>query len=182
MSAFPPSRILPSLPITQDVALKHLQSYLTRSESTPYLLPNARLEQSGPAAGSSSASVTMYNLQRVEAGLRGVWLETGIGEGEDVPVAGGLDDGVVADEDVFDEAMDAETWQRNQKIELGGAARTIVEKGDTAKIEVPEIAVAQTKTSRVAAPDKDTRKAEKKARHKEEQKRKEEERKRLAEQ
>lgn len=73
-NCFPPHHSKPSQPISPDIALAHLQAYLTASETTPYLLPNARIESSGPAAKDSSTGLVLHNLRRVEAGLRGEWL------------------------------------------------------------------------------------------------------------
>lgn len=74
MSAFAPQKSLPSRSVSQAEALEHVQAYLALTKSSPWLLPNARLEPTGPAAGSSGNNVTINNLERVEAGLRGEWL------------------------------------------------------------------------------------------------------------
>ncbi|KAI0997144.1 hypothetical protein K3495_g11041 [Podosphaera aphanis] len=72
MSAFPPHRTITSVPVDQATALAHLSTYLTSCETKPYLLPNARLDPSGgPTSGSSNFSISIHNLRRVEAGLRG---------------------------------------------------------------------------------------------------------------
>ncbi|PMD53781.1 uncharacterized protein K444DRAFT_540887 [Hyaloscypha bicolor E] len=125
MSAFPPHHTIPSIPIPQEIALKFLSNYLEATKTSPYLLPNARLESSGPTAGSSASSVTIHNLRRVEAGLRGEWLaptldlEEGI-----VTVAEGMDDGMNKGQAVNEEGeaegwMDLDEYQREQSIEGG---------------------------------------------------------------
>jgi hypothetical protein len=123
MSAFPPQRSTPSIPISQSLALSTLQAYLESAQSLPYLLPNARLEPSGPTAGSSSGSITIHNLQRVEAGLRGEWLAPVLDFDEGpIEVEVGMEDGV--DQEGGDK-MGVEGWQdpdeyaREQSIEEG---------------------------------------------------------------
>ena len=128
MSAFPPHRSIVSIPIDQEIALKYLSSYLFLAKTSPHLLPNARLEPSGPTAGSSSSSITIRNLERVEAGLRGEWLAPSLdlGEGNGV-FEQGMDDGTNKGLDVEAENtgegegwMDLDEYQREQSIEGGG--------------------------------------------------------------
>ncbi|KAE9366169.1 hypothetical protein N431DRAFT_419270 [Stipitochalara longipes BDJ] len=125
MSAFPPHRTIPSIPIPQEIALKFLSNYLEATKASPYLLPNARLEPSGPTAGSSASSVTLHNLRRVEAGLRGEWLAPILDlEEGNVTVADGMDDGTNKGQDVNKEGevegwMDLDEYQREQSIEGG---------------------------------------------------------------
>ncbi|TVY27580.1 hypothetical protein LHYA1_G004045 [Lachnellula hyalina] len=180
--------------VSQEIALKYLSSYLTATATKAHLLPNARLEASGPTAGSSS-SVTLHNLQRVEAGLRGEWLaptlqlNEGDGEGGDEEIAGqGMDDGtaVGAAEEGW---QDLEEYQREQSIEVGNVggrdtSRT-VELGKDEEVEVAEddseVDVEAPKAKKVKtmhkpadkvakSVDKDARKKEKKARQLEEKK------------
>ena len=147
MSAFPPHRAILSVPISQDIALKFLSSYLEATKTSPHLLPNARLESSGPTAGSSASSVTIHNLKRVEAGLRGEWLAPTLDleEGK-VTVAEGMDDGTNKGQDVNEEAegegwMDLDEYQREQSIE-GGEIRErlpgVAELGDS-DFDGPEV-------------------------------------------
>lgn len=76
MLAFPPHQTKVSIAVSQSTALAHLSKYLALSDRHPHLLPNAHLDPSrGPTVGSSKFSVTIYNLRRVEAGLRGEWLD-----------------------------------------------------------------------------------------------------------
>ncbi|TAQ85867.1 hypothetical protein B7494_g5828 [Chlorociboria aeruginascens] len=119
MSAFPPHRSIPSVPISQEIALKYLNIYLEATKSSPYLLPNARLEPSGPTAGSSNSSVVIHNLQRVEAGLRGEWLAPNLDSEENAgPVAGGFDDGTntAADNMEVGGWQDLDEYQREQDV------------------------------------------------------------------
>ena len=147
MSAFPPHRAIPSVPISQDIALKFLSSYLEATKTSPHLLPNARLESSGPTAGSSASSVTIHNLKRVEAGLRGEWLAPTLDleEGK-VTVAEGMDDGTNKGQDVNEEAegegwMDLDEYQREQSIEggeIGERLPGVAELGDS-DFDGPEV-------------------------------------------
>jgi hypothetical protein len=147
MSAFPPHRAIPSVPISQDIALKFLSSYLEATKTSPHLLPNARLESSGPTAGSSASSVAIHNLKRVEAGLRGEWLAPTLDleEGK-VTVAEGMDDGTNKGQDVNEEAegegwMDLDEYQREQSIEggeIGERLPGVAELGDS-DFDGPEV-------------------------------------------
>jgi hypothetical protein len=147
MSAFPPHRAIPSVPISQDIALKFLSSYLEATKTSPHLLPNARLESSGPTAGSSASSVTIHNLKRVEAGLRGEWLAPTLDleEGK-VTVAEGMDDGTNKGQYVNEEAegegwMDLDEYQREQSIEggeIGERLPGVAELGDS-DFDGPEV-------------------------------------------
>jgi len=135
------------VPISQDIALKFLSSYLEATKTSPHLLPNARLESSGPTAGSSASSVTIHNLKRVEAGLRGEWLAPTLDleEGK-VTVAEGMDDGTNKGQDVNEEAegegwMDLDEYQREQSIEggeIGERLPGVAELGDS-DFDGPEV-------------------------------------------
>jgi hypothetical protein len=201
MSAFPPHRTAASLPVSQEIALKYLSSYLAATSTTPHLLPNARLEASGPTAGSSS-SVTLHNLQRVEAGLKGEWLAPTLelNEGQSVQVAEGMDDGTNKTGEGEGGWQDLEDYQREQSIEEGevgprqtavgdngeGSEEEAVEKGagEDSEVDVdvaPKAKKLKTKheatNSKVKKPkDKEAKKAEKKARLKEAQRQKQAER------
>jgi len=123
MSAFPPHRSTEPLSVSQSVALTYLASYLTAAKTSPHLLPNARLEPSGPTSGSSNSSVTIHNLQRVEAGLRGEWLAPTLELNEGVKVTTGMDDGtntgIAGTETEGEGWMDLDQYQREQSIEGG---------------------------------------------------------------
>lgn len=141
MSAFPPHRSIKSIPISPEIALKFLSQYLQDTTTSPHLLPNARLEPSGPTAGSSNSSVTIHNLQRVEAGLRGEWLAPSLeldeaGEkGKGVPVTEGMDDGVTTRGSGEEGWMDLDEYQREQSIEGGDGGkrgvRVVAQEGDS---------------------------------------------------
>jgi hypothetical protein len=124
MSAFPPHRLGASVPVNQEIALKFLSKYLEAAKTSPHLLPNAKLDPSGPTAGSSSSSVTIHNLQRVEAGLKGEWLAPTLDlEENNVPMAEGMDDGVNqgqgAQSGGEDGWMDLDDYQRAQSVDGG---------------------------------------------------------------
>lgn len=124
-NSFPPHHSKPSQPISPDTALSHLQAYLKASETSPYLLPNARIESSGPAPKDSSTGLVVHNLRRVEAGLRGEWLAPSLeldggisfggaaGAGEDVEMHDGANGGVQED------WQDLGEYQREQSVEEG---------------------------------------------------------------
>lgn len=188
MSAFHPHRSVPSVPISQDIALKYVQMFLTATKSSPYLLPNARLEPSGPTAGSSASSVTIHNLQRVEAGLRGEWLAPSLdlqeNAGEQVPVATGMEDVGEGDHMQVDGWQDLDEYQREQSIEEGevGPRQTgLAQEGDEdfeERVDVEsEVPTAKSKhenglngKSSGKAVDKKVKKQEKKLRLKEDKK------------
>ncbi|KAF8862836.1 hypothetical protein BDZ45DRAFT_670749 [Acephala macrosclerotiorum] len=148
MSAFPPHRLGPSIPVTQEIALKFLTTYLSATTTSPHLLPNAKLDPSGPTAGSSSSSVTIYNLQRVEAGLRGEWLAPTLDlEENNVTVAEGMDDGVNQGQGAMDGGegwMDLDEYQREQSIEggeIGDEGHVVGQAGEESDLEVDRAVV-----------------------------------------
>ncbi|QSZ29430.1 hypothetical protein DSL72_003944 [Monilinia vaccinii-corymbosi] len=180
MSAFPPHKSIPSIPVNQAIALKYLQEYLSLTSSTPYLLPNAKLEPTGPTIGSSHSSVTIHNLQRVEAGLRGELLAPTleIEEENAVEITQGMDDGTVKGSggDKMDVGgwQDKEEFEREQSIEGGDVGAKVenvksrqvdsdLEAEPSAK-DVPDF--TQTPIEEPPKKDKVARKAEKKARRK----------------
>lgn len=139
MSAFPPHRSTEALPVSIGKAQQFLSAYLAASKTSPHLLPNARLEASGPTAGSSNSSVIIHNLQRVEAGLRGEWLAPTLELDEGVKVTKGMDDGTntgaAATETEREGWMDLDQYQREQSIEGGDVgspgAAVIAQEGDS---------------------------------------------------
>jgi len=172
--SFAPQQSLPSRAITQEQALQHIQTYLALTKSAPYLLPNARLEPSGPTAGSSG-HVTIRNLERVEAGLRGeslapsldIFAPTSAEEnGEGIVGEGNGEEMEWQDKDEFEreqddiegEIMPEQTIiaQGNEKLVNG-----TVEEGSGKKRKF---------IGEEGAKDKAARKAEKKMRLKEDQK------------
>jgi hypothetical protein len=142
MSAYPPNKTLTSLPVSQEIALKFLTSYLSATKTTPHLHPNARLEPSGVTAGSGS-SVIIHNLERVQAGLRGEWLAPvleldtdGTVPGEEVKVAGGLDaeTGQEGDKMQTEGWQDLDEYQREQSVEegeMGERQAGVAQEGDS---------------------------------------------------
>ncbi|KAI9704121.1 MAG: hypothetical protein M1836_006982 [Candelina mexicana] len=76
----PPHRLLSLTRISPSDALTHLQNYISTITDTPSLQPGALLTEQGPipSAGASSESITLRNLRRVEAGIRGEHLESEI--------------------------------------------------------------------------------------------------------
>ncbi|KAH8804634.1 hypothetical protein F5884DRAFT_419754 [Xylogone sp. PMI_703] len=175
MSAFPPLKSKPSVPIPQDAALKRLQSYLEKAKDAEYLLPNARLEETGVDAGSRNSSLVFHNLQRVEAGLRGEWLAPSL-DLEGVKVAGGEEATQNTAEAEAEGWQDLEEYQREQSIEEGeqearGVVAVNLDSGlqDDDETQEPDATVSTAKTPK----DKEARKLEKKARHKERQRQKE---------
>ncbi|RDW64817.1 hypothetical protein BP6252_10468 [Coleophoma cylindrospora] len=176
MSAFPPHRSQASIPVSADTALSHLQNYLAATKTSPYLLPNARLELSGPSAGSTNASVTIHNLQRVEAGLRGEWLAPVLDIEEAVPVAvGGLENGgdvQIGDKMETDGWQDLDEYQREQEDLEGEIVPG--NSGATMEADLAEVKETEPTSKAVNPKDKEARRAEKKARQKAEVKAKHE--------
>jgi hypothetical protein len=174
--SFHPCESHPSVPITPEVALQHLQAYLEATTTTAYLHPNAKLTVSGPQADLSSGSLTIHNLKRVEAGLKGEFLAPSLElEGSQIKEKGygkktTFEDAaeVVAEAmDVDDEGewQDKEEFEREQEDIQGdiGPRNPVVE-GVPVEVQVPEGAKI----------DKEARKREKKERMKAEKKAKNE--------
>lgn len=157
--ALPNYRSIRSVPIDKTLAHWFLKEYVDATETTPYLLPNAFLEAAGPSIGSSISTVTMYNLKRVEAGLRGQWLapsaELEQENGADAQKLGGLSNGT--DDKDREGWQDLDEYQREQDIIEGETAPD-----DTELEPEPKPAVI----------DKEARKKNKKHRLKEEKRRK----------
>jgi len=178
--------------VSSDTALVFLSAYLSSTESQPHLLPNARLEASGPQSGSSKSSVILHNLQRVEAGLKGEWLAPVLDFEEGVEV---VEDGDAVEQDAQQTEgegwQDIDEYQREQSVEgpevageeLGVEDDGIVEE-DNLVAESTHGAIKSLKKVKAAKVEKsvdpEQRKKEKKARLKAEKQAKEEERKRAA--
>lgn len=204
MSAFPPIRTQEGIDVSTDTALAYLSAYLESSKTQPHLLPNARLEASGPMSGSSKSSVTLHNLHRVEAGLKGEWLAPVL-DLEEVPVA--TDGDALQNDAVQTEGegwMDIDQYQREQSVEGPSEAREDLGAEDDGDVEesaaveygqntngdvvmgesekaakpVKKDKVKETKSSKPVNPEQ--RKKDKKARLKAEKKAKEEERKKAS--
>lgn len=177
MSAFPPQRSVASIPISPDIALKYLSAYLEAAKSSPHLLPNARLEPFGPTAGSSNSSITVHNLRRVEAALRGERLAPTLElEENSVPIADGMDDGTNKQREIVDGEvwMDLDEYQREQSIEGGAVADKPTAQEVNSDLEVVGIEKGADESGAASQKslDKEARKAAKKARLKEERKQK----------
>ncbi|MCJ1288129.1 hypothetical protein MMC26_007484 [Xylographa opegraphella] len=73
LDILPPHRIHLSRQIPPSKALSLLSKYLVAAIDQPYLQPNALLTAGGPVFATSSphAGLTLHNLHRVAAGLRG---------------------------------------------------------------------------------------------------------------
>src|SRR5256885_12260567 len=92
---FPPPRSQPAIPISPAEALTRLQAFLAAAAENPHLQPSSLLSETGPrlSATSSSGNLTLHNLRRIEAGLRGEHLAAdlaldGLGDSTEA-VAGG---------------------------------------------------------------------------------------------
>jgi hypothetical protein len=183
MSAFPPHRSNAAIAVPQEIALKYLQAYISATKTSPYLLPNARIESSGPTSSSSTTGVVFHNINRLEAGLRGEWIAPSLDLDENaVKIATGLDEGGQADHMEVDGWQDLEEYQLEQEIEEGevGPRDTAIAQEGDAVLE-QETEVINFKPEKAPRPgkvvtkaialnnlsDKERKKLEKKERHKE---------------
>ncbi|KAH0542211.1 hypothetical protein FGG08_003333 [Glutinoglossum americanum] len=75
--SYPPTTTpSPPTPVPPSAALSHIQTYLHRALTAPSLHPSAHLTERGPTASLTSSTatasnLTLHNLRRLEAGLRG---------------------------------------------------------------------------------------------------------------
>ncbi|CAG8957934.1 hypothetical protein HYFRA_00000277 [Hymenoscyphus fraxineus] len=199
MSSFPPTRSHAPLSVPPAYAQKLLSTYITLSNTHAYLLPNAHLTASGPTSGSST-SITLRNLQRVEAGLRGEWLapvvdlEVAIAqgkekEGKEEEGWQNLEDYQLEQEDVEGEVVGESTVvaQTGEEEEEDGdveheyagdetvtSTKSLKRKSATAVVDADVEAEPKAKKS---TKDKEARKQEKKEKLKRERREKEEKRK-----
>lgn len=175
MSAYPPQRHLPSVPVSQETALSILQAYLTAATTTPHLLPNSVLTPTGPTAQDAESNLTIHNLKRVEAGLRGEWLAPELEIGGNVAGAQQEIDAAVESkvEEDKDAQMGADGWQSLEEYqreqsdiegEIGARMPTSRNVPEDQEEGAMDVDVPTMKLS------KEERKAAKKARHKEEKK------------
>ncbi|KAL4944901.1 hypothetical protein BDV06DRAFT_219836 [Aspergillus oleicola] len=69
----PPTTILTSTPIPQNIAHDFLSAYLDRATTDPALQPNAGISEHGPVSRTTAAApnIILHNLKRVQAGLAG---------------------------------------------------------------------------------------------------------------
>ncbi|EHK96813.1 hypothetical protein GLAREA_07448 [Glarea lozoyensis ATCC 20868] len=197
MTSNPPTRLIPSIPIPPSVALTYLSKYLSQTSTNAYLLPNAKLEPSGPTAGATNSSLTLSNLQRVEAGLKGEWLapvleleETAKLEAEGEKKAG--------EEGEWQNLEDYQLEQQDLEGEVGERVNVVAQDGDEMvggeegnEVEIEAVVPKKAKRKHeggeengasVKKPkDKEARKAEKKERAKQERRAKAEAAKKAAE-
>jgi len=73
--AYPPARPVKTVPLPPNSALTTLQSFLTATEKTPYLHPDALIHPGGISFASSgngpSGGLILHHLRRIAAGLNG---------------------------------------------------------------------------------------------------------------
>lgn len=147
-------RIGVSRRVPEDEAQRIIDAYINNSKSNPYLLPNATLLASGPAAqGAADGGVVMHNLARLGAGLRGEYLaptldvEDSSGQYKDSEALTGVEytkkttteergkrsktPGPDVDA-MWEDAQDLDSYQREQSVEAGEigarqAGKTVVD-------------------------------------------------------
>lgn len=186
MTSLPPTRHHSTRPVSPTTVLALLSTYIANAAEDPSLQPNALLTERGPISSSSGSStgLTIHNLKRVEAGLKGEHLGADLsfakfgGEGlPDLQMGGqegrerdGEVNGVlrVGDGDERDEKREAgqdgwqdmQAYEREQEITEGevGARHTGVQDGG---------AVPRVKES-TSVHDKEDRKRKKTERRKKE--------------
>lgn len=154
-TSFPPHKSLPSKPISPDFALQHITAYLDAAATTPYMLPNATLQPTGPVAQSGATSnLTIQHLQRVQAGLRGEWLAPVLDVEEDFTEESAARSGKKT---VFEEDwQDLSEYQQEQTDVLGDGHNVTV--NATMDVDEEDVQVED------GVKDKETRKREKKER------------------
>lgn len=137
-TANPPLRKLSTRRIPNSAALNLISSYLLASITNPSLHPDALLTESGPLA-SSTEGLTLHNLRRIEAGLRGDSLGADLtfskfgGQGlPDLragtlgPISGtGRRGGFTGEKGVAEVEgwQDREEFEREQEVVVGGGGR-----------------------------------------------------------
>ncbi|RKF61224.1 hypothetical protein OnM2_044043b [Erysiphe neolycopersici] len=169
MNSYPPHRTKVSNIVSQDVALSHLTAYLSSSETQPHLLPNAHLDPStGPTIRSSNFSVTMHNLRRLQAGLRGEILAPTpeLNDASGLPsVSSNISEVMSKNEEKRNLVT---TAFENEETQISGH----ISNSKQGTIPTPEIndldqVIEQKKSSSLSHVDKEVRKREKKLRRKE---------------
>lgn len=89
---YPPSRSRAAAPISPEDALSSLSAFISASESTPWLHPDARItpdEIKYSTNGGPQGGIVLHHLRRIEKGLRGEILAPeaddifGLPEGDD---------------------------------------------------------------------------------------------------
>ena len=79
-TSYPPHRLYSSRQIASSEALSLLSSYLETATIESYLQPSALLTEGGPISATSgiNTGLTLHNLKRVEAALRGEHLSAAL--------------------------------------------------------------------------------------------------------
>ena len=186
--SYPPYRAHSSHQLSIEAAQSLLSTYLTESESSPHLHPDALLSTAGvqfSTHGGPMGGLVLHNLRRVEAGLRGERLAPDPEPESDDRVL----DGLVESEaklqgkswkrklnDVEEGWQDLEEFQREQGgVEVGeiGDRSNFVEDGDA---EPPVLATGSARKK----VDKEARKKAKKEREQEKKRKRVEEKQRKA--
>lgn len=137
-TANPPLRKHTTRRIPRSAALNFISSYLLASTTNPSLHPDALLTESGPLA-SSTNGLTLHNLRRIEAGLRGDNLGAdltfsklggqglpNLQAGAPGPISGtGRRGGVNGEKGAAGEEgwQDREEFEREQEVVVGGGGR-----------------------------------------------------------
>ncbi|KAG9239681.1 hypothetical protein BJ875DRAFT_364948 [Amylocarpus encephaloides] len=168
-TGYPPHRTIPSIPIPSSIALQYLTAYLDLTTTNPSYLPDAKLEASGPVASAVGTSITIHNLERLQAGLRGEYLAPVLefneeGREEGINVASGFDDGTkeTGEGNAGKDWQDLEDFQREQEEIKGGVVSESTLKSRKREHEVEE----ELEKSVKKPTDTKARKVEKKERNK----------------
>lgn len=186
--SYPPYRAHSSHQLSIEAAQSLLSTYLTESESSPHLHPDALLSTAGvqfSTHGGPMGGLVLHNLRRVEAGLRGERLAPDPEPESDDRVLDGLIEESGAKlqgkswkrklNDVEEGWQDLEEFQREQgRVEVGeiGDRSNFVEDGSA---ESPVLA-----TGSAGKVDKEARKKAKKEREQEKKRKRAEEKQRKA--
>ena len=163
-TAFPPHRTTATSRVSNSEALTRISEYLQKAEHDASLHPNALVTEAGPTLpyGRDSSGLTLHNLKRFEAGLRGEYLAADVDLDK---VAEGVAD-LPREADVTagkTEANDGEMqfeWQNMSEIEQeqdeteGEIRSTITGLGMLAEGEEPEVVEFQNTSANRAAKKK----------------------------
>lgn len=156
-ASFPPHKSLKSKPVSAQIALQHLTAYLDAAATQPHLLPNATLQPTGPVAQSGATSnLTIQHLQRVQAGLRGEWLQPIMDLEEEKPVE--VEGSGKGKKTTFDDDwVDMDTYNQAQEVVTGDGTNVSVH---AEMVDESAEAIEPVEGKK----DKETRKKEKKDR------------------
>ncbi len=173
-SAYPPLRHHSTIRVPPARALALLSSYLTASTIDASLHPDALLTESGPIGTSagSSTGLTLHNLRRVEAGLKGENLGADLTfqkfGGQRLPDlhlafgTGGKGEGRGAQRD--EEWQDREEFERQQVVVDGGFGEKEVQFEEMHRDAGGDVEVPLVKETMLSIGDKEERKRRKKER------------------